>query len=71
MNWKSKDIEVVSPRGWVSQLVFRICQNPEEVGTNASGGMDLLVRQKQADPLHALQQKTWPGLEASLSTSKI
>jgi hypothetical protein len=28
----------------MSQLVFSICWNPEEVGSNASEGIDLLAR---------------------------
>ena len=32
----------------MSQLVFSIHCNPEEVGSNASEGMDLLARQEQA-----------------------
>ena len=31
----------------MSQLVFSICWNPEEVGSNASEGMDLLARQEK------------------------
>jgi hypothetical protein len=28
----------------IQELVFRRCQNPKEVGSNASGGMNLPVR---------------------------
>lgn len=31
-------------QGWMSQLVFSISQNPEEIGSSAHEGMDLLVR---------------------------
>jgi hypothetical protein len=50
-----------SPLGWVSQLVFSTCWNPEEVGYNASEGMDLLSeakasRQKAIDSKEGMAQ---------------
>lgn len=35
-----QELDVSHSRGWVSQLIFSICQNPEEAGHNASEGMD-------------------------------
>ena len=43
MNGKSMNLELLSPQGWVSQLVFSMHQNPE-VSSNAGEGMDLLGR---------------------------
>lgn len=36
------------PWGWMSLLVFVICQNLKEVDNRASEGMDMLARQEQA-----------------------
>ena len=33
----------------VSQLVFSVCWNPKEAGSNASEGMDVLARQEQGE----------------------
>lgn len=35
------------PQGWVSQLIFSMCWNPEDVGSNASEGKDALTKQGQ------------------------
>ena len=56
-------------RDWVSQVVFSIQQNPEEVDSNASEGMNLPMRADQAKsknfllpcPLHRLP--ALPGLD--------
>lgn len=36
-----RDQQLFSPQVWVSQLVLSICQNPEEVVSNASEETDL------------------------------
>jgi hypothetical protein len=54
----------------MSQLVFSIHWNPEEVGSNASERVDLLVgKSEQANksfllpcPYIGFQKKTWPRL---------
>lgn len=33
----------------MSQMVFSICVNPEEVGCKASEGMDLLAKQRRQE----------------------
>ena len=64
----------------MSQLVFSICWNPKEVGSNASEGMDLPERlraEMQAKNKSfllpcfyiGLQQKVWPKLKVGLSAS--
>ena len=40
--------QLFSPCSWMPQLLFSMCWNPEEVGSNASEGMDLPARQEQA-----------------------
>lgn len=60
----------------VSQLVFSICQNPKEVGSNATEGMDLPVgvresRQRKQTSLFLVlyrdcQQKVWLRLKVDL-----
>jgi hypothetical protein len=55
------------------------CQDPKEVGSKASEGMDLLARasrqREQAFFFHVLyigcEQKVWPGLKVDLPTAKI
>ena len=42
----------------MSLLVFSICWNPEEVGFNASEGMDVLARQEQVDKEQKLPSST-------------
>ena len=37
------------PQGWVSQLIFSMCWNPEEVGSNASEVKDAITKQGQTD----------------------
>lgn len=32
------------PQGWMSQLIFSICWNPEEIGSNANEGLDELTK---------------------------
>lgn len=39
---------VVAQSSWMSQLVFSICWNPEEAGSNASEGRNMLARRRQA-----------------------
>ena len=39
---------LLSPHGWVSQLVFSILWLPKEVGSSAKEGMVLLARRGQA-----------------------
>lgn len=42
---KAKNLDIVQklfgPHSWMSQPVFRICQNPKEVGCNARDGMNM------------------------------
>lgn len=62
----------------MSQL-FSICQNPEDVGSNASKGMDLPVRAsrqgEQAAIFHGFyigrRQNVWNRLKVDLPTIKI
>jgi hypothetical protein len=64
----------------MSQLVFGIHWNSEEAGSNASEGMDLLMRARaarqraKASFFHVLQigcqQNMWPRLMVDLPTSK-
>lgn len=66
---------LVSPRDWVSQLVFITLWNPKEVGSNASEVMDLPARtsvERESKLLPAgCQQEVWPELEVDLPTLKI
>ena len=39
---------MLSPQGWVSQLVFCVCWTPKEGGSNATEGTDVLARWGQA-----------------------
>jgi hypothetical protein len=66
----------------MSQLFFSTCWNPEEVGSNANEGIDLLARarasrqRKRASfllpcPLYRLPAKGVVQLEVDLPTSKI
>ena len=68
MNRKPKNPVVVQSTNLLSQLVFSMRWSPEEVGSNTTEGMDLLVRQKQASkeqgfllpcPYIGFQQKVW------------
>ena len=59
------------PQGWVSQLLFCISWNPEEIGSNASEGMDVLAKWGQGgvewrNPYIDFQQKVWPKLKVCL-----
>jgi hypothetical protein len=65
----------------MSQLVFRIHQNPKEVGYNDSGRDGLAsqrenkqAKRKPTSFFHVLyigyQQKLWPRLKVDLPTSK-
>jgi hypothetical protein len=64
----------------MSQLLFSVCQNNEDVGSNASEGMDLPVRRianrqiEQASSycVHSLsyQQKVWLRLKVDHPGSK-
>lgn len=48
MNGKSRNLVIAqSHGGWVS-LVFCICCNPKEIGSNVSEGKDVLARKGQA-----------------------
>lgn len=40
--------QLFTPPGWIFQLVFITHQNPEEVGSNSSEGMDLPEKSKEA-----------------------
>jgi hypothetical protein len=70
----------------MSQLVFSLHQNPKDVGSEASEGLDWLAgKREQASSVHILyigcQKKAWPrskldllkrsGLMACLLTSRI
>lgn len=45
---RSKNLVHVLSARWMLQTVFNIYPSPEEVGFNATGGMDLLEEQEQA-----------------------
>jgi hypothetical protein len=62
----------------MSQMVFGICWNPEEVGYNASERMDLLLRWEQTGkepklpfpcPFTDFQQKVWSMLKVGFTSS--
>ena len=40
--------KLLSPQGWMPQLVFSGRWNPQEADSNANQGMDLLARPEQA-----------------------
>lgn len=40
---------LLSPQGWMSQLVFGICWNPRTVASNTTEGMDLLAMWGQGE----------------------
>ena len=77
-NVKSKNPVVLSPQGWMSQLVFSIHQNSIKVDSNASEGMGLLVRaswqRTEASffhgPCRGFKQKVWLRLKVDLPISK-
>lgn len=66
----------------MSQLLFSICRNPKPINSNASKGMDSLVRQEQAHKEQKLpssmsfywlpvdQQKVWPRREVGFPSSE-
>lgn len=49
----------------MSQLVFSIHQNHEEVVSNASKGLDIESKNKQAE-----KASLWPRLKKDLATAK-
>jgi hypothetical protein len=50
MNRRSKNPVVVQSTGWMPPLVFSIHWNPEDIGSNASGGNGFASKgQGQAD----------------------
>ena len=64
----------------MSQLVFSMCCDPKELGSNASEEMDLAVRERakrqrtNASIFHVLYvgclHKVWPRFKVDLPTSK-
>ena len=57
----------------MSELIFSICQNPEEVHSNASEGIDLLVRgraNRQRENKLPSSLKLWSRLKVGLPTTE-
>lgn len=53
-NVKSKNPVVLSPQGWMSQLVLSNYQSSEEVGSNVNEGIDFPVRHRAKTSLYRL-----------------
>lgn len=57
--WKDQESSSCSaPRDWATQLVFCVCWNLEEVGSNAREGMGVLTRPGQAGKERTLPSST-------------
>lgn len=67
-----------SPQGAMSELLFRICWNPEEEGSNATEEVDLPVRASRqrasfvfSCPLNRMPAESMAHIKGALPTQKI